>query len=408
MLENLKYGFIFSSILIYIRGMIPRFIQPRLLDDLAHVPVSVLLGPRQVGKTTLAQTIRTQIGKESIYLDLELTTDAEVLDNAESYLSSKADKLVIIDEVQRKPALFPLIRALVDQQRQPGRFLLLGSASPTLIRHSAESLAGRVSYSELAPFSLPEIESQIRWRDHWFNGGFPEPLLMANSARVGRWLDDFVSAFVERDLRPLGYQIGTPTLTRLMQMLTTVHGNLLNISELSRSLGLSSPTISGYLDLLEGGFLIHRLPPYFANVSKRLVKSPKLYIRDSGILHRLARIRLASDLPTHILVGASWEGYVIEQLRRTAYETEFYFYRTQAGAECDLFVILPDGRRACIEIKFSDVPKLTRGFYESVKDLAPDFRYILVPQGRTYTTSENVTVCPLPEFLKTVWPIWVK
>lgn len=387
--------------------MIPRFIQPRLLDNIAHVPVCVLLGPRQVGKTTLAQSIRTQLIKESVYLDLELTTDAEILNNAESYLSSQAEKLVIIDEVQRKPDLFPLLRALVDKQRQPGRFLLLGSASPTLIRHSAESLAGRVSYSELAPFSLPEIESQISWLDHWFGGGFPEPLLLENALRAGRWLDDFVSTFVERDLRILGYQVGTATLTRLMQMLTTVHGNTLNINELSRSMGLSNPTISGYLDLLEGGFLIHRLPPYFANVSKRLVKSPKLYIRDSGMLHRLARIRSAADLSTHILAGASWEGYVIEQLRRTAYETEFYFYRTQAGAECDLFVILPDGRRACIEIKFSDVPKLTRGFYESVNDLSPDFRYVLIPQGRSYTTAEGVTVCALPEFLKTVWPTWV-
>lgn len=386
--------------------MIDRFITPRLLDDLAHTPVCVLVGPRQVGKTTLAQQIRTRLSTESIYLDLELISDVQVLDNAQSFLESHESECLIIDEVQRKPELFSLLRALVDQNRRPGRFLLLGSASPDLIRHSSDSLAGRVSYLELAPFSLSEVHTQISWREHWFRGGFPEPLLATIPQRVGRWIDNFISAFVERDLRPLGYQVGTPTLTRLLQMLTTVHGNLLNMSDLSRSMGVSVPTIGGYLDLLEGGFLIRRLPPYFANVSKRLVKSPKLYIRDSGMLHRLALVRSFDELQTHILLGASWEGYVIEQLRRTAFETDFYFYRTQAGAECDLFVVLPDGRKACIEIKFADVPKLTRGFYESVIDLQPDFRYVVVPQGYTYITSEGVTICPLPVFLQTVWPDW--
>lgn len=387
--------------------MITRFVTTRLLDDLAHTPVCVLLGARQVGKTTLAQAIRAQLPTDSIYLDLELTTDAEALTNAASFLDQQAHRCVIIDEVQRKPDLFPLLRALVDQHRRPGRFLLLGSASPDLIRHSAESLAGRVSYLKLAPLSLTEVSGQVAWRDHWFRGGFPEPLLMPNASRVGRWLDDFISTFVERDLRTLGYQIGSPTLTRLLQMLTTVHGNPLNVSELARSMGVSVPTVSHYLDLLEGGYLLHRLPPYFPNVTKRLVKSPKLYLCDSGMLHRLARIRSADELATHILLGASWEGYVLEQLRRTAFDTEFYYYRTHTGAECDVVVILPDGRRACIEIKYADVPKLSRGFYESVRDIEPAFRYVLVPQGHTYLTSDGITVCPLTDFLQTVWPAWL-
>nr|WP_281168516.1 ATP-binding protein [Spirosoma spitsbergense] len=340
-------------------------------------------------------------------MDLELTTDREVLQNAESFLQGQADKCVIIDEVQQMPVLFSLLRALVDKERMPGRFLLLGSASPDLIRQSANSLAGRISYIELTPFSWPEVQSRVSWQEHWFRGGFPDALFADLPSRTGRWLDNFVATFVERDLRALGYQVAAPTLRRFLQMLLGVHGNLLNMSDLSRSMGISQPTVLAYLDLLEGGFLIRRLQPYFINIGKRLVKSPKLYLRDSGMLHRLARLHSFNDLQTNLLVGASWEGYVVEQLIRTASDTEFYFYRTQAGAECDLFVIRPDGKRACIEIKYADVPVLTKGFYASVADLNPDDKVVIVPQGRTFTTKEGVVVVPLSIFLNEIWPQWM-
>ncbi|MBC8155153.1 MAG: ATP-binding protein [Bacteroidetes bacterium] len=388
--------------------MLNRFITKRLLEDLAFFPIVSLVGPRQVGKTTLAQAIRSELATDSLYLDLELTTDFEVLQNAESYLQSHADRFVIIDEVQRKPDLFPLLRALVDQQRRPGRFLLLGSASPDLIRQSSESLAGRIAYLELTPFSLTEVQPQVNWQDHWFRGGFPEALLTSSVTFSGRWMDNFITTFVERDLRTLGYQVAAPTLARFFQILSSVHGNLLNTSDLSRSMGLSNPTVTAYLDLLEGGFLINRLQPYSVNTTKRLVKSPKLYVRDSGMLHRLARIRSFDELQHHVLIGASWEGYVIEQLRRTAPTAEFYFYRTQAGAECDLFVNLPDGKSACIEIKYADVPNLTRGFYSSVEDLKPNHVCVLVPQGRTYTNKNGVMILSLPAFLNDVWPNWTR
>ena len=388
--------------------MIYRLLEKRLLEDLGYFPVVVLLGPRQVGKTTLAQTIRTQLPTESLYLDLELTTDMELLRNAESFLNSHADTCIILDEVQRKPDLFPLIRALVDQQRRPGRFLLLGSASPDLIKQSSDSLAGRVSYLELTPFALTEIKGEFTWQEHWLKGGFPIPLLTPSNRMAARWINNFIATFVERDLRGLGYQLTAPTLERFLRMLTTVHGNLLNLSDLARSMGQTHPTISHYLDLLEGGFLIHRLQPYFTNLTKRLVKSPKLYIRDSGILHRLARINTTDELQHHILIGASWEGYVIEQLRRTASETEFYFYRTQAGAECDLLVVLPDGRKACIEIKYADVPTLKKGFYVSLEDIGADFAYVITPNSRTYQLDKRITVMSLPNFMEHTWRLWME
>lgn len=384
--------------------MIHRLLTDRLREDISFFPVVSLVGPRQVGKTTLAQAIRSTLPTESLYLDLELTTDSDVLQNAESYLQSHAEKCIIIDEVQRKPDLLPLIRALVDQQRRPGRFLLLGSASPDLIRQSSDSPAGRIAYLELTPLALTEVQDQISWQDHWFRGGFPDALLSPSTTFSSRWIDNFIATFVERDLRTLGYQVAAPALIRFFQLLTSVHANLLNNSDLSRSMGVSGPTITAYLGLLEGGFLINRLLPYSTNIAKRVVKSPKLYIRDSGMLHRLARIRSFDELQTHILVGASWEGYVIEQLRRTAPEAEFYFYRTQAGAECDLFIILPSGQRACIEVKYADVPTLTKGFYSSVDDLKPNFTYVIVPQGKTYANKNGTTIISLQSFMDNVWP----
>lgn len=380
--------------------MINRAVVKNILKDASYFPVLGIIGPRQVGKTTLAKALQTMLGKETLYFDLELEEDARLLEQPTRFFQQNEDKCIIIDEVQRAPHLFPLLRAVVDQKRVPARFLLLGSASPWLLRHSSESLAGRIAYTELMPFSLAELPENISQTTHWFRGGFPDALLAPDDELCGRWLENLIKTFVERDVRLLGFEIAPSALTRLITVLSTLHGNLLNISDLSRTLGISQPTAKHYLDILEGAFLIDRLQPYFVNTSKRLVKSPKLYIRDAGILHRLANIPSSDALQNHILAGASWEGYVIEQIRRHTFQRwEYYFYRTQKGAEADLLLIAPNGKKALLEIKLSNAPTTSRGFYEVTSDLQPEFRYLITPDSHNFQRDDGLHILPLTDFL---------
>ena len=381
--------------------MINRAVIQKILEDAAYFPVLSIIGPRQVGKTTLAKSLQAQLGKETLYLDLELDEDARLLEQPTRFFQQEPDKCIIIDEIQRAPHLFALLRAIVDQKREPARFLLLGSASPWLLRHSSESLAGRIAYTELTPFCLTELSSEITLSTHWFRGGFPNALLAPSDALCGRWLENLIKTFVERDVRLLGYELAPAALSRLISVLTSVHGNLLNISDLSRTLGVSQPTIKHYLDILEGAFLIARLQPYYVNTTKRLVKSPKLYIRDSGILHRLSNIASSTDMLNHIIAGASWEGYVIEQIRRHTFQRwEYYFYRTQKGAEADLMLIAPNGKKVIIEIKLSNAPSVSRGFHEVVADIMPDFRYVITPDSRNYQKDDGLHIISLRDFLE--------
>lgn len=385
--------------------MIERLLTPKLLDDLEFFPVVGIVGSRQVGKTTLAKRFANQLAKPTLYLDLELDTDLVRLQDAETFLKNYEDHCVILDEIQRMPGLFPLLRALIDRRRTPGRFIVLGSASPELIRGSAESLAGRIAYHELTPFSLPEIESVSTQSEHWLRGGFPEAFLAPRTDLAFRWLDQFVQTYLQRDLRALGYEISDVTFGRLLAMLAHLHGGIANYSDMARSLGVSQPTVTRYLDLLEGSFLINRLPPYFKNLGKRLVKSPKLYVRDSGLLHQLARIRGHEALLGHPLVGASWEGYVIEQIRRSVgTDWQFYFYRTHLGAEADLVLVPPDGALVCLEIKFSNSPTISKGFYQSASDLEATRRYVVIPDGPRYPKTDGTLVVGLADFLKTELP----
>jgi predicted AAA+ superfamily ATPase len=318
------------------------------------------------------------------------------------YLQMNAEKCIMIDEIQRLPTLFPLLRALIDQNRRPARFILLGSASPELIRQSSESLAGRIAYSELTPFSLLELQSiDIQQSTHWFNGGFPDALLAPEPRFARLWLQNFIYTFMEKDIRMLGYDINIPTMDKLLKMLSHLHSTPINVSDVSRSLSISAPTINKYLDLLEGGFLLRRLQSYHSNFGKRLVKTPKVYIRDTGILHSLANIPSFDALQGHPLIGASWEGYVIEQIYRSLeFRTwSFYYYRTQVGAEVDLLLINPGGKMVCIEIKNTNNPKLSKGFYESVADLKPDYQYVITPSSEVYPIGDNVMVCNLLHFL---------
>ncbi len=380
--------------------MIQRKITEKILEDAQYFPVLSIVGPRQVGKTTLAKTLAPLLKKETVYFDLELSEDANLLEQPTRYFQQNADKCIIIDEVQRAPALFALLRAIIDQKREPSRFILLGSASPWLLRESSETLAGRIAYTELMPFALNELPDEISLQTHWFRGGFPDALLAPTDTVCSRWLESLIKTFIERDVRLLGYELAPAALIRLITVLTSVHGNLLNIADLSRTLGISQPTVKNYLDILEGAFLITRLQPYAANTTKRLVKTPKLYIRDSGILHRLSNINSNETLLNNILAGASWEGYVIEQIRRATFNRwEYYFYRTQKGAETDLLLIAPNGKKIIVEIKLNNSPTVSRGFYEVKEDIQPNLFYVITPDSKNYQRDDGLHILPLIDFL---------
>ncbi len=385
--------------------MIKRELSQTVLENLNYFPVTGIVGPRQVGKTTLANTLLLDYNKPFVQLDLELDSDLQRLTEAETYLRFHQDKLVVIDEIQRLPRLFPLLRALVDENRHAGRFLILGSASPNVLRDSSESLAGRIAYSELTPISLRELPTNLSLEQHWLRGGFPEPLLMDNENIVWRWIDNFINTFLERDLRILGYEIAPEMMRRTLQMLTNFHGNLLNISDISRSLGISAPTLTRYLDILEGSFLIYRLSPYYINIGKRLVKAPKFYFRDSGIFHALSGINSFEQLFGHRHFGASWEGYVIEQIKRAAPERwQFSFYRTHTGSEADLVLQSPLGNIYIVEVKISVSTKVSIGFYNSAADLKAKDKFIIVKETDTFPKADGTLVCSLNEFLKTIFP----
>lgn len=385
--------------------MIERNVTATILENLDYFPIAGILGPRQVGKTTLAKRITAAWSDPFVQLDLELDSDLRKMEEAETYLRFHQDKLVVIDEIQRLPRLFPLLRALVDEQRRPGRFLILGSASPHIMRESSESLAGRIAYTELTPLSLTELNNVVPLEQHWLRGGFPEPLMMEKETLVWRWLDNFLNTFLERDLSILGYSIVPSALRRVFQLLTQVHGNLLNVNELSRSLGIGATTLTRYLDLFEGSFLLNRLMPYHVNVGKRLVKSPKIYFRDSGLFHLLSGIYSMEQLLDSRLLGADWEGYVIEQIRRSAPERwQFFFYRTQSGAEADLVLQSPVGNIYVIEIKLSASSSISRGFYQSAEDLAAKGKFVVVKEGESYPKGEDVWVCNLQDFLLRFFP----
>ncbi len=381
--------------------MIERTAAKTILKNLSAFPAANIIGPRQVGKTTLAKHLQMQLEKPSVYLDLQDEQDLNRMASPGLYLREQADKCVIIDEIQRMPELYALLRSLIDTRREPARFILLGSASPSIIKGVSESLAGRVFFAELMPFSLLEAAETASWQRHWVRGGFPDALAMPDSDLATEWFDGFTRSFVERDLRELGYNL-TPTLfSRLLRMLGHLHGQLLNVSTLAGSLDTSATTVARYIDLLEGGFLANRLLPWFTNAGKRLVKSPKIYIRDSGLLHHLLRIRDYDALTGHPALGASWEGYVIEQIIRvTQRKWEYYFYRTQHGAEADLLLVDPAGAMYCIEIKFSAAPVLSRGFYNCIEDLKPAYKYVIVPTGESYPKEGGVRVINLFDFLK--------
>ncbi|MCI0422667.1 MAG: ATP-binding protein [Acidobacteria bacterium] len=384
--------------------MIPRTLSANVLALLNEFPAVVLGGPRQVGKTTLAKSLLL-IHPSGVYLDLELPSDLAKLRDPELYLRSLNDRLVIIDEVQRQPELFPILRALIDQARRPGRFLLLGSASPGLLKQSSESLAGRVIHVELPPLTLAETAEILTLEEHWWRGGYPEAVLAASSEQSRRWHEALIATYVERDLPQLGFRIPSPEIRRFWMMLAHLHGQLWNASQVASGLGVSGPTASRYLSMLQETFLVRVLTPWHLNLKKRLVKSPKVYVRDSGILHTLLGIPSFDALQGHPQLGSSWEGYVLEQIwGALSCGVQLHFHRTHAGAELDFVVTQGTKVRAGIEVKNSLSPALTRGLHESRRNLRNPPIWIIYRGNERYPAGESFTVVGLKEFLHTVLP----
>lgn len=382
--------------------MLKRRIKSEIMRALKRTPAVAILGPRQCGKSTLAQEICRELG--ATYLDLERPSDRQKISDPEIYFEDKAVKMVCLDEIQRLPEIFAPLRSILDQHKKNGQLLILGSASRELIRQSSESLAGRITYFELTPFTASEvnIESNAQLKKLWLRGGFPRSLLSKTMDESIEWRRSFTRDFLERDIPQLGFNLPAEAMRRLWTMCAHHQGGILNASALGHSMGLSHTTIRNYLGLLSDTYMLRLLPPLEANLKKRIVKSPKVYIRDSGILHSLLEIESFDSLLGNPIYGASWEGFVINQiLAEIPAGVRASFYRTSGGAELDL-IIEKGKRRIGIECKASKNPAVTRGFWESLKDLEISEAYIVAPIEEEYALTKEVRVCPLMTVLKRV------
>ena len=379
---------------------IKRTIEDKMLLLLGHFPAVAILGPRQAGKTTLVKKIRKRLTKESIYLDLENPADSGALNHPVEFLNSVSHKTVIIDEIQRRPDLFPVLRAIIDNNRVNGRLILLGSATPQLLFLSNETLAGRIVYLELTPFEHTEIQHLTDFRDHWLKGGFPHSFRLTDNNIRKVWFKSFLSAYFERDLRLLGLNTSPTNLQRLFQMISALQGGLLNISNLANSLGVSSPTVNNAISFFERSFIVRLLQPWHSNIGKRLVKTPKIYIRDAGIVNYLSGISTYEELLRHPMLGNLWEGYVVEDIINTlGDEYRYFFYRTADGAECDLAIYKGNTCIAAIDAKFAPQPRRTKSMTITLQDLHPQKAFYIVPECPIlYAITDN-------QFVATPWQI---
>lgn len=388
--------------------MIERRLQAEIQNRLQNSPAVALLGPRQVGKTTLAFALGE--GQRAVYLDLENRTDLAKVQDIEAFHRANRDKLIILDEVQRLPEVFATIRGLIDAERRrgnkAGQFLFLGSASIELLRQSSESLAGRISYMELFPIDALEYMHNPgdidRLNQLWLRGGFPESLLATDDANSLRWRQDFIKTYLERDVPQLGPRVPAETLERLWVMLAHAQGTNLNASKLAGALEVSNMSIGRYVDLLVDLLLVRKLPPYTRNIKKRLVKSPRVYVRDSGIAHALLNIGNYNDLLGHPVVGKSWEGFVIENITGVLPPgAQAYYYRTAGGAEIDLVLEFAGHPRKlhAIEIKRSAAAGVRRGFHEACEDIGATHRFVVHGQGDSFETNDELRFVPVQEYL---------
>lgn len=389
--------------------ILPRLVAPHLRALIGQFPAVALLGPRQAGKTTLAHALADELAEKAVYLDLELPSDRAKLSDVELYLSAHENQLVILDEIHRVPGIFQTLRGVIDRRRRKGirtrQFLLLGSASMDLLKQSAESLAGRIAYLELAPFRVAEVE--VLGPDTadrlWERGGFPDSYLAADDSASFRWRLAFIQTYLERDIPALGPRVPAETLHRFWQMLAHNQGQLLNAARLAAGLGVGGQTVARYLDILVDLLLVRRLPPWTPNIGKRLVRSPKVYVRDSGIVHALLGIAEGEQLLGHPVVGPSWEGFVVESLLVAAPPgSNAWFYRTSAGAEIDL-VLEPGPKKLwAIEVKRSLSPHPSRGFHLACEDVKATRRFIVYPGREQYRLDSFTDVAPLSAMVKGV------
>ncbi len=365
---------------------IPRIKEPVIEAHLKAFPAVALLGARQVGKSTLAKRIINK-RNNTVYLDLEDPRDFARLQEPMAFLEANRSALICIDEVQRYPDIFPLLRSYLDRNNQPGQLLILGSASRDLIRQSSETLAGRISFIEIGPFIAEEVEDLKKL---WLQGGYPDSYLLSRELSFD-WRLNYIRTFLERDIPQLGINIPAETLRRFWTMLAHVNGSVLNMSTLASSMGISVPTIKNYIDILEGTFVIRRLKPFFSNTKKRLIKTPKIYIRDSGLIHFLLGIESYNNLLGHPCLGNSYETFVISSLLETFPRYTPSFYRSSSGAEVDL-ILEKGNKRIAIEIKASPAPKVTKGFYEALKVIEPERVFIVAPVNEPYPIKGSVWV----------------
>jgi predicted AAA+ superfamily ATPase len=380
--------------------LIKRNIEGFVFQNLSIFPAIALLGPRQCGKSTLAKMLSEKI-KSFLYLDLQNPADFNKLTDPILFFKANENATICIDEVQLVPRLFSFLRAAIDQNRRPGRFILLGSASRELMKQTSESLAGRIGIIELSPFSSKELSNDKEFHLHkyWLRGGYPDSYLSNSDDDSNLWRENFIRTYIERDIPQLGFQIPALQLRRLLTMCAHNQGQMLNASKLGESLSLTHPTIRRYIDLLEQTFILRTLSPYEFNVKKRLVKSPKVYIRDSGLLHRLLQIDTFNDLMGNPVFGASWEAMVIENIVSSLRDWAPYFYRTSTGDELNL-ILVKGFKIIAVECKASTAPQISRGFWRSLETLRPLHSYIVSPVESNYPIKEDVTVCDLDFLLQ--------
>jgi len=376
---------------------IPRYLENDVCESLEEFPAAAILGPRQCGKTTLAKHIIEQQAN-SIYLDLERPSDVRKLSEPELFFDMHKDKLICLDEIQRTPDIFPVLRSVIDERERPGQFLILGAATTELLRQSSETLAGRISYLELTPFLLPEPAGK-ELSLNWLRGGFPGSILSKSDKASFRWRQNSVRTFLERDIPQLGIQIPSGTIERLWRMCAHFHAQILNLSSIGASLGISHHSVRSYIEILSRTFMLRVLPPLEANVKKRLVKSPRIYLRDTGMLHFLLEIDRYENLMAHPVFGASWEGFVIEQVLGVCSSWRPSFYRTATGAELDL-VLERGARRIVLECKASASPQVTRGFWNALEVVKPDEVWVAALVKEAYPIEKRVMVAPLMHIIE--------
>ncbi len=372
-------------------GYIQRFAEQEISGALSRSPAVAILGPRQCGKSTTARMLLKTI--PSVYLDLQDRVDRNKLSEPELFFDRYRDQLICLDEIQQLPDFFSVLRSEIDKDRRPGRFLILGSASRDLIKQSSESLAGRIAYIDLTPFLLKEVTDVSLWSDNWLRGGFPESVLANSDHDSFDWRLDFIRTFMERDIPNLGFNIPVPVIERLWMLLAHTHGQTVNYHKLAAATDISIPTLKKYLAILEQTYMIRLLQPAETNLKKRLIKSPKIYLRDCGILHTLLDIETYDSLLANPIAGASWEGFVIENIISEHGRWKPSFIRTSNGAEIDL-LLERAGHCRIFECKLSKAPKPSRGFHELMDSLKPESAWIIAPVDETYELKKEIFVSP--------------